>query len=306
MAAPRKLLVIYFPMWEETFTHEWLTFFKHLELHGGWETCMLDQLSQTILTPKDIIVFVETAKPDVVRYVQANPGPKYIYWCDDVHHDQRVYGTQLFQLDIPVISAFGDTVNTYFSCPHYAQKLYQVPLNPEPIPQLLMSGATFTSNKYYGFRNWVVHKSKTDKRISVLPHHQKYGREYALHINQYLAAVTSSLNNTFHYVFAKVFEITCTGALLVIEDVLEPELKKLGFVDNVNCMLVNKTNFNNKLNYILDLANRRHVDDMRSAGQRLTQTRHMLPNRTDQFEKLVAKITQNYDQIDTRASLKYQ
>ncbi len=290
-----RILVINWEMWRASFTHEWLLFFQHVVDDLGFRSMTFLEFKQESIS-NALVVFVETGKNLVVDYVSEFPQNKYVYWCDDVHHDARIYNTSIFQIRIPLISAFGNCLTNAMTCNHYAMPFYVKPLNINPRQQLLMSGAGGTGG-LYTFRNWVFERAKTDHRIHVLPHHKVYGNEYASYVHHYVASVTSTLSNSYHYVFAKVFEIPATGSLLVVEDVIGPELKELGFFNMVNCILVNREDFDDKLDFIL--SNPTIIEGMRRRGQELVKTRHMLGNRLDEFEDIITRIIAKYNTLET-------
>ncbi len=165
-----------------------------------------------------------------------------------------------------------------------------------------MSGAGYINDEIYGFRNWVIKKAETDNRIHVLPHHQIYGKDYANYINKYVCAITSTLNNKYHYLSAKIFEIPATGALLIVEDEIRFELEAIGFIDMVNCILINRVNFDSKIDFVLQ--NPEIVDHMRKKGQDLVKAKHLLENRIEQFNKIVEKISIDYNLLNNQLSFK--
>ncbi len=196
---------------------------------------------------KNILLFVETPKIIVTNFISTFVNNKYIYWCDDIHHDQRLYQIPIYQIKIPLISAFGNCIKNAHTLHHYAQDHFILSdINVQPEMKLLMSGSGFYNDSIYDFRNWVLQKAKNDSRIHVLQHHQVYEVEYAKYIHRFVAAFTSTLNDVYSYIFAKVFEIPAVGTLLLIDDRIELDLQKLGFWDMQNCITVNKLNFDLK------------------------------------------------------------
>lgn len=284
-------------MWKSAFTHEWLIFFESFAMKFKLKIMSFEEL-QTFQPANTLVIFVEIDKRFVKTYTQNNLNNKYIYWCDDLHHDKRVYDHEIFQLNIPFVSAFGNCFKNAFTSYHYALPFYNMPINLNPTRKILMSGAHWINDDIYGFRNFILKKAETDMRIHVLPHGKVYKEDYAKYINQFVCAITSTLNNKYHYLFAKIFEIPATGTLLLVEDEIKCELEQIGFIDMYNCVLINRSNFDSKIDFVLQ--NTELVDQMRRRGQELVQQKHLLENRLEEFNKIVNHILTKYDQLDNK------
>jgi hypothetical protein len=291
-----KYLVINLDMWKKCFTLEWYTFFTNLKNYYKINFTELLRIKHNIPI-NSIIIFVEIDKNLTNDFCKNNKCFKFIYWCDDIHHDLRVYNVEIFQLGIPFISCFGNSLKNSFNFYHYAQDLYfKSSPNRNPINKILITGTGYVNDSIYGFRNFIFKKATSDNRIDVLPHHLIYDYKYARYTNKYIANITSTLNKVYHYIFAKVFEITAVGSLLVIEDTIEDDLKEVGFYHKVNCFLVNKHNIDESMNYILDLNNRKEIDRIRKKGYLNTKKNHTLNNRLLEFNQLINKI----DKMDNK------
>jgi hypothetical protein len=284
-------LCIDWSLWQRCFTKEWLDFFQSVEKEHSFQSISFDELNQFTQCEAHTILFVEISKTCVTQFINRFPNNTHIYWCDDLHHDMRLYNVPLYPLHIPIISAFGNCLTNAYYCPHYAQSIYiKKELNPNPNMQLLMSGAGYINDSIYDFRNWVLQKAKKDLRIHVLPHHTVYGEDYANYIYQFFCAFTSTLNDMFHYVFAKIFEIPATGCLLVVDDRIQEELLELGFETDIHCIFINKNNFDQKLDFILDPMNRSTMDTIRKNGANLIREKHTLANRLQEFKNIYQSI----------------
>lgn len=302
----RPYLLIDLDMWSKCFTLEWYTFFTNVDMYYITPNVKKLNTIKDVLPNNSTIIFVEQNKIDTRNFCKNKNKFKFIYWCDDIHHDLRIYNEKLFQVDIPLISAFGNSLINSYKMNHYAQDLYfTTSFNDNPINKILITGAGYIDDSIYGFRNFIFRKAVTDTRITVLPHHKIYGVEYANETNKYIANVTSTLNKTYHYIFAKVFEITAIGSLLVIEDEIEEDLKDVGFYHKKNCMLINKENCNEVIDYILDPNNRKEIYEIRFNGYQNTKTNHNIRKRIKEFNELVKKIEVDYKNINNQLILKY-
>jgi hypothetical protein len=108
---------------------------------------------------------------------------------------------------------------------------------------------------------------------------------YYKKLNEYLCCFVDSV--MYNYVLLKVFEICSVGSLLLVEDTIENELNKLGFYDNINCILCNKNNLENKIKWILNVENRHSIDNMRKNGMDLVRQHHTTKNRSEMFDIIV-------------------
>ena len=137
-----RYICIDFKIWEMAFTKEWLNFFKQVGRDYNYDFIHPKDLFQidndeSTKFINNFIIFVEICKKNVIEFVQKFPNNKYVYWCDDVHHDQRLYREIFLDPKIPMISAFGNCVTNTHLCPHYAQSFFiKEQINENPHPQL--------------------------------------------------------------------------------------------------------------------------------------------------------------------------
>ncbi len=118
-------------------------------------------------------------------------------------------------------------------------------------------------------------------------------------LNEYLCVITTSVtsnccvdndlytSHSLQFLVAKVFEITCVGSLLLIDDTDEYLLNKFGFFNNINCLMFNKNNILDKINYILDPINITIINKIRKNGQNLTRSKYTSFNFYEQIYKII-------------------
>jgi hypothetical protein len=154
-----------------------------------------------------------------------------------------------------------------------------LPFNNEPIEKILVSGSVAADRP---FRKYVFELN--DDRIAKLGHpgyRRKYDEgsgdivkdKWYLALNRHLAAFCDA--HSLRYIHPRVFEIASTGALLIADRLVEPELNQLGMIDGETCIFADQSDFLDKVSWILDGANRRDVDRIRLAGMKLTLERHL-------------------------------
>ncbi|MFC5191144.1 glycosyltransferase [Algoriphagus aquatilis] len=76
-----------------------------------------------------------------------------------------------------------------------------------------------------------------------------FSSNYYNHLSQFKGAIVTSAIKPTNFAVMKYFEIPACGCLPFLEDTLE--LKYLGFQDGLNCVIINKNNFDKKFK-ILD------------------------------------------------------
>lgn len=168
-----------------------------------------------------------------------------------------------------------------------------LPFNDQPIEKLFMSGALAWDRP---FRQFVM--DLQDPRIHKLQH-PGYENRYApesVHvvrsrwfreIHGYLCAFCDA--HSLRYIHLRAFEIASVGTLLMADDLVEAEMKTLGFIDGVTCIFCNKENFLERLDWVLAPANRGEVDRIRRSGMAVCLHRHLTAKRADEFVEMVER-----------------
>jgi hypothetical protein len=111
---------------------------------------------------------------------------------------------------------------------------------------------------------------------------EEVGRGYAETIYKYRAAFTDCAIQK--YVVAKYFEIPATGALLLADDAVGPQLRELGFIGNEHYLPASEDNLEERIRYVLDEGNHEELDEVRRRGQRLVWERHKTSDRARQID----------------------
>jgi len=126
--------------------------------------------------------------------------------------------------------------------PHGAGPDFQLPLEPSPEKAVFVSGAM--NRDFYPLRAAMRELVMRRPELGRIHHHPGYfttfdyrsdervGRGYAEAIRRCLAAFTDATR--CQYLLAKHFEIPATGALLIAERSVSPQLASLGFVDRTH------------------------------------------------------------------------
>ncbi len=89
-------------------------------------------------------------------------------------------------------------------------------------------------------------------------------------MNEYICCFTDA--SKFSYVLLKVYEICSVGSLLLIDDTVKLQLNEIGFEDNINCIMCNKENIQEKIIWIVN--NKVAVDTIRKNGMILVRENH--------------------------------
>jgi hypothetical protein len=154
-------------------------------------------------------------------------------------------------------------------------KFYEnIEFNENPIEQIFVSGSI---SYVYPLREYINNSSS--KNIARLKHpnynnytHNCINELFYRKLNEYLCCFTDA--SSYRYVLLKVFEICSVGSLLLVEDCIEEELNKLGMYNNIHCIMFNKSNIDEKIEWICDKKNRSIIDKIRKSGMDLVRKSH--------------------------------
>ena len=176
--------------------------------------------------------------------------------------------------------------------PHAASPDFMVGFNEHAENSIFLSGAI---NDYYPMREQMKQLAQQRLYSIVYQSHPGYhcshdynnsqnvGRGFAKKINRYRAAFTDSLK--YGYVLAKYFEIPATGALLLADDTVAPQLRLLGFEENVHYLPVSSRNLEKQIRFVLNEKNHDRLDEIRRNGQTLVWERHRTSDRAKQIDE---------------------
>ena len=253
---------------------------------------------------KTIILFITYDDYDFKAYKNNNI---IIYKIDDLYPYKKIRKDCIDNCDYligPYQYLFNslDTIKMYeninlkksFYIPYsyINEYLHNIKLNTNPIKKVFVSGAT---SSIYPLR---LLAKKMNNIISLdHPSYFKYkhdliNEKYYNELNKYICCFCDG--SIYRYVLLKVFEITCVGSLLLIDDTIINELNILGFYDGVNCITCNKNNLQNKINFIIDEKNIEMINDIRKKGMENSLLYHSVNNRVEQFIKIIENIELNH------------
>lgn len=228
---------------------------------------------------------------------------KLVFIVDDIHHQGSAKRSR-----IPVLKSSSFVFSTYaylytkFGLPKPA-KLYLFPhsakftcvYNNNPISKILISGRVADAYPDRLFAKKIALKDK--ERFDVLECNFSYsesetnkqnlicGEKFYEYLNKYLCCFVDTARN---YLMAKTFEICASGSLLLCMNVETIDImRSIGFIDGVNYISCSRDNFHEKVNFILDVGNRRTIDQIRENGYELIKSKHMWTNRMDFFKRIL-------------------
>lgn len=290
--------------WMETFVaQEYWLFAKGLETLGWTLLKIKDVVVDDIKKQKSIVVCDTSDFFDIGRLKCDNV--HLIYKMDDFFPYKTIRNDCISNCDTLVSSyqylcptlgnVYKGILNkpSYWS-PHCAIHDFfdGIMFNTNPnSDKIFVSGAVSDT---YPLRMYVVSDPMFTNIIDRLRHpsynvdtyrHDVMNKKYYERLNMYLCCFCDAL--TFKYLLMKVFEITAVGSLLLVEDSIKEPLRELGFINMETCILCNKENIYDIMEWILDKGNRIIVDIIRKKGMELTRSRHTLRHRVEVFNSWI-------------------
>jgi len=288
------------------FSEKYLLFFinylKQLE-KLGWKLIKFNTKEvQEILLNENIVLIHTFYEINYSEFI-INKNCKIIYKIEDYYEHNKVGSKNIINFfkekSSIIISpyAYNLDVKTKLWVPHSVndENIKNINFNNNPINKILLSG--YLWKEIYPFRNFVFEMN--DSRIDMLNHpgykentsghdNDIVGVKYINFLNKYICCfVDASIEK---YIFLKNYEITASGSLLLGDDSIEEYLKKLGFIDNISCILCNKENIKEKIDYILDPNNRNSIDVIRKKGMLISRKHHLSSIRAIQFNDKIDSI----------------
>lgn len=191
----------------------------------------------------DNIYFIDAAEYQMFRNVT------------HINIDQQKYKTLIFYAD-----------------DNYINKQF----NENPINKILLSG-TISPTIYPERVKFYTYYSQNKHKCDLLDRNNNL--DYATVLNKYICCVSTSVSlryarQSIGFVLNKTYEICAVGSLLLAHDNMLNELTRLGFIDMETCIIYNDTNIDEKVNYILDINNRKIIDEIRMNGKKLIETKY--------------------------------
>ena len=292
--------------WIKTYlTNEHYVFAKNLT-NLGWKMIELSKLNEEkiihIKKEKSIILFITYDDFDISVFQHENTF--LIYKLDDIFPYKKIRETCINSANIligpyqylfkttEVMNIYPQISNkkSYHISYSAVNEFYSnIDYNNEPINKIFVSGNV---NKNYPLRNFIKTNEKMTDFIEILDHpgyqnntHDIINEYYYNTLNKYICCFTDALS--FKYILLKVFEICSVGSLLLVEDSISVELNKLGFYDNINCIMCNMNNLEYKIKWILDINNKDFINNIRKNGMKLVRTYHNTQEKSIEFNNLI-------------------
>ncbi|HEY0157934.1 MAG TPA: glycosyltransferase [Thermoanaerobaculia bacterium] len=290
----------------------WWTF-THLRAHHGWRLVETAHLPSNGNELEEVLERLAGGWPDTIlfweSYVQAarygqeflDRGTRLYVMTDDLHHRRNGMERALLLAD-GVLSSYAPRLDQFWPrvdparvtwMPHAAGPDFLLPMNESPRPVVFVSGAM---GEAYPLRRAMRELALRRPGLAVVHEHPGYdltfdhgndprvGRGYALAMQSCLAGFTDAL--VHQYVVAKHFEIPATGALLVADRVVAPQLADLGFIDGVHYVSATAEDLEPIVERALDPRFRDEVEAIRRRGHALVHARHTVEHRARAIERL--------------------
>lgn len=313
-----KLVVSEMEVWKRYVTREFYHVMTDLITNHGWRHFEADKLWNGPGTVEGKIREACGEMPEVILFWEgyhpmAAHAPdvaglrcrKY-FFADDVHYrngDEAHVKFMCYAVCDTILCCYAYAFDRFYPrlaglkrlewVPHSASPDFMLRYNDDPKNAILLSGCL---EYHYPFRQQALRlRERRAYPIYYHPHpgygsdfdydrNESVGRGYAAKFNGYRACFTDS--SRYHYVLAKYFEIPATGALLLADDAVAPQLKELGMVEYVHYLPVSSDDLEEKIEYVLDERNHPELDEVRRRGQRLIQEKHKTSDRAKLIDEI--------------------
>jgi hypothetical protein len=276
------------------------TFASNLQKYG-WEIILLSNLNIEEIKLKKCILYCLTFESFDISFLKYD-NIKLLYHLCDLHPYNEIKNKCIENCDI-IISPFNylfpkwrNIFKSIMDKPNYVLQgcsiknyFHNINFRKDPIRKIFVSGYI---NKTYPFKNYMLNLSKENNNIEIMNHpsyenrtHNIVHQAYYEKLNEYLCCFVDAL--IWNYIVGKVFEITASGSLLLVQDSIEKQLNELEFYDGVNCIMCNQDNVISKIDWIMDEKNREKVDEIRMKGMILTREKHNTEVKAELFNKYI-------------------
>ncbi|KAJ8598272.1 hypothetical protein CTAYLR_005992 [Chrysophaeum taylorii] len=249
-----------------------------------------DSMSVLKERPPATFLFCETHIKKAVRWLDAawlkRKGTKLAAWSDDsnvFNGFERVQLKLLLGFIDVVLSPSAYMLREYFSSlnvsslpvilwiPHGASPAFtEQPYNRHPMRKLLLWGSVGQAS--YTIREWLItefqpkHRSTVDlfKHMDYRARTESKGSIHAELLSAYYCGIATT---TIHRrMVAKIFEIPATGALLLVNNDLQPMLSALGLTNMIHYVAFDGADPAPMIEWTLDPRNFAAVDEIRNRG----------------------------------------
>lgn len=78
--------------------------------------------------------------------------------------------------------------------------------------------------------------------------------------------------------------------MLLVDENISNELNSLKCYDGINCIMCNKNNLQDKINYIIDQKNRIEINEIRKKGMENSLLNHSVDKRVEYLSEIIKKI----------------
>lgn len=215
---------------------------------------------------------------------------------DDIHHSKRINNIRqlLFNKSKGVFSMYYYLIKNIFKSinvinfPHSGA--YSINYNFNPIKKILLTG--HITKEIYPIR-YELSISNNENLVIFSPDYNGYktntgtiGLKYYKLLNTYFSCITDeSIRN---YILAKPFEIMSSGSLLLyFNENTKSEFEKLGYIDGIHYISLTKSNYTDKLNYVMNKNNIDEMEKVRLTGYNYTINNHTWNNRLNIIIKTI-------------------
>ena len=305
-----RLVIAPFSGLRQYVSREFWTIFALLAEEHGWDRCETwDLPSRGDLRPSlerrfgvmpEVVLFWESYPELALRFPAfAKCGTHVYVMTDDLHYRRAGMGVAL-RLAHGVLSTYAPRLAEVFPkvdasrvtwVPHAAGPDFLFQPCKDPAPVVLVSGSI---SRVYPLRQAMRELALRRPDLARLQHHPGYrsdydhdrdrrvGRGYGEALHACLAAFTDA--SSYHYIVAKHFEIPATGALLIADRAVAPQLAALGFIDGVHYVSTTADELEQTVLRALDPRNAAEVDSIRRAGHALVHAHHTTAHRARQID----------------------
>lgn len=177
--------------------------------------------------------------------------------------------------------------NKIISFPHYIcdHTLIDSKSNENKINKILFCCSVSNS---YPLRKKIRDSENLENLIDKLKNNFSSNSYYQI-VNKYIATIATS--GSIGYIVAKYFEIPSNQSLLLCNnDNIVEELENLGFYENKHYISINEDNFKEKFEYVLDIKNRKEINEIINNSYQLVKNKHKLTNRITQLHKICSNL----------------
>ena len=288
-------------------TKEPYIFSKKLVALGDWDIIELSRLNiETIIKTKCIVLCITYDGLDISLLKSSNVF--IIYKIDDLYPYKDIRNKCINCADMligpyqylfntnDVIQMYPkiNNINSYHIPYSAVNEFYDdIEFNQAPLNKIFVSG--YINEYMYPLRSYIKNNINIQNKIESLDHpsynsytHNIINKDYYKELNKYICCFTDAL--IYKYILLKVFEICSVGSLLLVEDSITNDLNKLGFYHNINCIMCNKINIEDKINWILNINNIENVNIIRKNGMELVRNKHNTNERAIYFHTLINNI----------------